>query len=169
MPEIIKTEIISQYHNNPLARPFEIDKTRKLVTRKYYWKTLCQNLNSYIKGYDVYLALKAVRHKPYGDLQLLPIPTYQWKDLSIDFVTGLPISTDWKNDGYDSILVIVDWLIKMVHYELIKVIIDVAGLKEVILDVVVRHYGLPDLIVTNRGLLFTLNFWPLLCYFLRIK
>ena len=40
------------------------------------------------------MALKAVRHKPYDNLQSLPMPTNRWKDLSIDFVTNLPILTD---------------------------------------------------------------------------
>ena len=115
------------------------------------------------------MASKAVRHKPYGDLQALPVPTHRWKDLSIDFVTGLPVSTDWKGESYDSILVIVDRLTKMVHYEPVKVTIDAPGLAEVILDVVVRHHGLPDSIVSDRGSLFTSKFWSSLCYFLGIK
>ena len=87
----------------------------------------------------------------------------------MDFVTGLPISTDWKEDNYDSILVIVDWLTKMVHYEPVKITIDAPGLAEVIIDVVVRHHDLPNSIVTDRGSLFTSKFWSLLCYFLSIK
>ncbi len=120
-------------------------------------------------GCDVCLALKTVRHKPYGDLQSLPVPIYQWKDLSIDFVTGLPVPTNWKGDSYDSILVIVDWLTKMVHYELVKVTINAPGLTEVILDVVVRYHGLLELIVSDWGLVFTSKFWLSLCYFLGIK
>ena len=57
----------------------------------------------------------------------------------------------------------------MVHYEPAKVIIDTPGLTEVIINVVVRHHGLPDSIVTNRGSLFTFKFWSSLCYFLGIK
>ena len=87
----------------------------------------------------------------------------------MDFVMGLPVLTDWKGDSYDSILVIVDRLTKMVHYEPVKVTIDAPGLAEVIIDVVVRHHGLPDSIVTDRGSLFTSKFWSLLCYFLGIK
>ena len=87
----------------------------------------------------------------------------------MDFVTGLPLSADWKGDSYDSILVIVDRLTKMVHYEPVKVTIDAPGLAEVIIDVVVRHHGLPDSIVTDRGSLFTSKFWSLLCYFLGVK
>ena len=87
----------------------------------------------------------------------------------MDFITGLPVLTNWKGDSYDSILVIVDRLTKMVHYEPVKVTIDAPSLAEVIIDVVVRHYGLPDSIVTDRRLLFTSKFWSLLCYFLGIK
>ncbi len=87
----------------------------------------------------------------------------------MDFVTGLPISTNWKGDTYDSILVIVDRLMKMVHYEPVKVTIDGPGLTEVILDVVVPHYGLPDSIVSDQGSVFTTKFWSSLCYFLGIK
>ncbi len=67
----------------------------------------------------------------------------------MDFVTGLPVSTNWKGETYDSILVIVDWLTKMVHYEPVKVTIDAPGLAEFIIDVVVRHHGLLDSIVSD--------------------
>ena len=82
---------------------------------------------------------------------------------------GLPILTDWKGESYDSILVIVDWLTKMVHYEPVKVTINAPGLAEVILDVVVWHHGLPDSIVSDRDSLFISKFWSSLCYFLGIK
>ncbi len=58
----------------------------------------------------------------------------------------------------------------MVHYVSVKVTIDKPGLSEVIIDVVVRHDGVPESIVTDRGLLvFTSKFWSSLCYFLGIK
>ena len=87
----------------------------------------------------------------------------------MDFVTGLPISTDWKVDSYDSILVIVNQLTKMVHYEPVKVTIDALGLAEIILDMVIRHHGLPDSIVSDKDSFFALKFWSLFCYFLGIK
>ena len=169
VPEIIWTELISRHHNNPLAGYFGIKKICKLVAQKYYWPTFCHNVDNYVKGCDVYLASKAVRHKPYNDLQSLPVFSHYWKDLLIDFVTGVPISTDWKGDSYDSILVIVDRLTKMVRYKPVKVTINALGLAEVIINVVVRHHGLSDSIVTDWGSLFTSKFWLLLYYFLGIK
>ena len=87
----------------------------------------------------------------------------------MDFVTGLPLFADWKSDSYDSILVIVDRLTNMVHYEPVKVTINAPRLAEVIIDVVVRHYGLPDSIISDRGAISTSKFWSSLYYFLRIK
>ncbi len=57
----------------------------------------------------------------------------------------------------------------MVHYILVKVTINVPGLAEVMIDVIVHHHGVPESIVTDRGSLFTSKFWSLLCYFLGIK
>ena len=169
VPEIIKTELISKHHNDPLAGHFGIEKTQKLFSRKYYWPTLRHDVEDYIRGCNICLASKIVWHKPYSDLQSLPVPIHHWKYLSIDFVTGLSILTDWKKDSYDSILVIVNRLTKMVHYKLVKVTIDALGFAEIIINMVVRHHGLLDSIVTNRRSLFTSKFWSLLCYFLDIK
>ena len=50
---------------------------------------------------------------------------------------GLPISTDWKSDSYDFILVVVDRLTKMVHYKPVQTTIDASGVAKVIIDVIV--------------------------------
>ncbi len=130
---------------------------------------LCRDVEAYVKDWNVYLASKAVRHKPYRDLQSLPVPTHWWKNLSIDFVIGLPISTDWKSDSYDSILVIVDQLTKIVYYEPVKVTINGPGLVEVIIDMIVRYHRVPESIIMDQSLLFTSKFWSLLYYFLGTK
>ena len=59
----------------------------------------------------------------------------------MDFVAGLSISTNEKRDSYNSILVIVDQLTKMVHYKQVKVTINVAALAKVIIDMIVWHHG----------------------------
>ena len=77
VPKAIQIELISRHYNNPLAGHFGIEKTCKLLAQKYYWSTLCHNVEAYVKGCDICLASKAVCHKPYGDLQSLPILTHQ--------------------------------------------------------------------------------------------
>ena len=77
IPEIIRSKVISYHPNDPLVGHFGIDKTKKLVGRKYYWPSLTKDVETYIRGCDICPTLKAVRHKPYGNLQSLPVPTHQ--------------------------------------------------------------------------------------------
>ena len=106
----------------------------------------------------MYLASKAVHHKPYEDLQSLLIPTHWWKNLSIDFVTDLLLSADRKDNSYNSILIIIDRLTKIMYYELVIVTINTQRLAEVIINVVVQYHDLPDSIISNRGAIFISKF-----------
>ena len=76
VPEVIWTELISRHHNNFLAGHFGINKIKDLIGRKYYWPSLWKDIEAYVKGCDVCLGSKAVRHKPYGDLQSLSVPIH---------------------------------------------------------------------------------------------
>lgn len=87
----------------------------------------------------------------------------------MDFITGRPISINWKSDTYASILIIIDRLIKMIYYKLVKVIINDLGLAKTIIHVVMRHHNLPDFIISDCKVIFISKFWSSLCYFFKIK
>lgn len=76
IPEIIQIELISQYYNNFLAGYFSINKTKKLIGWKYDYPSLKKDIEANVKGCNICLGLKAVKHKPYNDLQSLSISTY---------------------------------------------------------------------------------------------
>ena len=139
------------------------------MVQKYYWPILLYNVETYVKGCDICLASKTVCHKPYDDLQLISVPMHWWKAFLMDFVAGLPLSINWKKNSYDSILVIVNRPMKMIHYKPVKITLNILGLAKVIIDMIVCHHGLPDLIITDKSSLLTLKFWSSLYYFLGIK
>lgn len=137
--------------------------------QKYYWLIPRANVEYYIKACDICLAWKVVKHKLYGNRQSIAVLTHQKKDLSMDFISRLLISTIWKDKFYNSILMIVNQLIKMVYYKPVKVIINTPALVEGIIIGIVEHHGLPNSIVTAWNLLFTSKFWLSLYYFFDIK
>lgn len=59
---MFETKIISKYHNNSQLSNFVIDKTKKLITRKYYWPLMKHNLKTFIKDCNICLALITVKH-----------------------------------------------------------------------------------------------------------
>lgn len=73
-------------------------------------------------------------------------------------MTGFVIYTNEKKDNYNSILVIVDWQIKMVYYKVIKITINAPSLTKVIINIVVYYYGFLKSIVTNSSSLFISKF-----------
>lgn len=110
-----------------------------------------------MKTCDVYQRIKVPRHRPYSALGSLPIATSPWKKISIDFITGLPLSK-LKGVVYNAILVVVDRFIKMVRYIPTTTTIDAAQLAEVFHAEIVYRYGMPNGIVSDRGSVFTSDF-----------
>lgn len=107
-------------------------------------------------------------YKIYGKLPLFSPLTHRWKNLCMNFFTRLSIYTNLKSKIYNSILVIVDQFTKIVYYKPIKIKIIVLGLVKVFLYIVVRHYLLPDSIISNKNSIFTFKFWSSSYYFLGI-
>lgn len=52
----------------------------------------------------------------------------------------------------------INCLIKIIHYKLVKVTIDARKLTEVVIDILMQYYALPDLIISKRGAIFTSKF-----------
>lgn len=122
-----------------------------------------------MRGYDVSFVLNAICYKPFRDLKSLQVRTYYQKDLSIDFVTYLPLLVEQKSDSYDMIFVIIDNLMKLMYYKLVKTKIQITDQVRIIIDVIVKYYSLPELIISNQGSLFILKSQSLLDNFLGIK
>jgi hypothetical protein len=66
---------------------------------------------------DTCRRVKAIHMKTAGPLQSLPISTWKWEDISMDFIVGLPRTAK----GFDSIWVIIDRLTKIAHFLPVKV------------------------------------------------
>ena len=56
------------------------------------------------------------------------------------------------------ILIIIVWLTKIIYYKLVKIIINTFGFVKVVLDIVIEFYGILNLILTDKSLLFTFKF-----------
>ena len=76
----------------------------------------------------------------------------------MSFITSLTISTDWKRDNYDSIFVIIDWLIEIVYYKPVKIISNALRLAKTIIDMIMCRHGFLDSILSNKGLFFISKF-----------
>ena len=73
----------------------------------------------------------------------------------MDFVTGVPKS----KKGNDAIFVVIDKLTKVAHFLPVKESINAAQLAELYTSRIVSLHGIPQVISSDRGSLFTSRFW----------
>jgi Integrase zinc binding domain len=159
--------ILHASHNHLLVGHPGIHKTIHLVTRKYYWPGLTMMVKSYVGSCVVCAHAKPSHHAAYGPLKYLSIPEHPWNSISMDFITGLPLSS-----SSDSIVVIMDRFTKMGLFIPTITMLTAEGLADLVITwVVVKHStpATPADIISDHGSLFISNFWKSLTKHLDIK
>jgi len=83
--------------------------------------------------------------------------------VAFDHITKLlPLKEPIIEVAYDSIFVVTDRLTKYRYFILYKELSNAEDLVYVFMRTIVSNYGLPIEIVSNRGTIFTANFWQAL-------
>ena len=98
-----------------------------------------QDITRHVVECDTCGRVKADHMRTLGYLQPLPIPVWKWEDISMDFIVGLPRTTN----GYNSIWVIVDRLTKLAHFILVKTSYAIGKYAEIYFDQIVTLHGFP--------------------------
>ena len=99
--------------------------------------------------------VKVEHQHPGGLLQPFPVPEWKWEIISMDFITGLPMT--WRQ--HDSIMVLVDKLTKAAHFILVKSTDKTDDIAKIFMRDIFKLHGLPKEIVSDRDVKFTSNFW----------
>src|SRR5258705_9701445 len=82
---------------------------------------------------------KSVRHKPYGKLKQLPIPSRPWSSISMDFIEQLPASED-----FSTILVVINHLTKQAIFIPSHDTVNAPQVVQLFLTHVFSKHGVPS-------------------------
>jgi hypothetical protein len=145
-------------HDDKVAGHYGRDKTEDLVRRDFHWPGLRKWIGDYVGSCDVCQRNRRPRAKPVGELAPLPLAGKPWQSITWDHITDLP-----ESRGLDSILVIVDRFSKRAHFVPCRKDNDAPALAELFVREYVRLHGFPEQIISDRGTLFTSQFWKDVC------
>lgn len=107
----LKLAVFHWLHSSAQGGHSGKDVTVKRVKALFYWKRLGLYVSQFVQNCLVFQANKHNNAAYPGLLQPLSVPKEVWVDISMDFISGMPIS-----QGKDVIWVVVDRLSKSAHF-----------------------------------------------------
>jgi hypothetical protein len=153
-PELRK-KILDEAHLSKFSMHPDSNKMYHDLRSLYWWTRMKREIAKYISECNTCQRIKASHLKVAGPLQPLPIPSWKWEDICMDFIMGLPNTSR----HHDSIWVIVDRLTKTAHFLPVHTTHRTEKYAEIYIDQIVRLHGIPRTIVSDRGAPFVARFW----------
>src|SRR5258708_997999 len=121
-------------------------------------------VKDYVASCATCACAKSPRHKPYGKLKQLPIPSRPWSSILMDFIEQLPDS-----EGFSAILVIVDCLTKQAIFIPSHDMVNAPQVAQLFLIHVFSKHGVPAHVTSDRGSEFVSHFFCSLGKLLRMR
>jgi hypothetical protein len=109
----------------------------------------------YVSECDTYQRIKPSHLKAAGALQSLIMPSLKWDDINMDFIMGLPNTSQ----RHDSIWVIVDRLTKAADFLPVHTTYKAHQYMELYIDRIVCLHRIPRTIISDQGSQFVARFW----------
>ena len=103
VPAELRPQVIHWAHTSLLSCHPGVKRTMYVISRRFWWPAMETEVREYIEACSVCARNKTSSKARSGLLQPLPIPSRPWADISLDFVTGLPVS-----QGNTTVLTVVD-------------------------------------------------------------
>nr|GFB08854.1 reverse transcriptase domain-containing protein [Tanacetum cinerariifolium] len=138
--------------------PMKKANSMKKLMQLYLKEVVCRHgadIATYVSKCLTCTKVKAEHQRPLGLLVQPKIPEGKWDNITMDFVTKLPKSSQ----GYDTIWVIVDRLTKSAIFTPIRETDHMDKLARIYLKEVVMRHGITISIISDRDPRFTSNFW----------
>jgi hypothetical protein len=86
----VRQQILDEAHLSRYSIHPRSTKMYQDLKQHYWWTKMKIEIARDVARCDTYRRVKAVHMKTAGPLQSLPIPTWKWEDISMDFIVGLP-------------------------------------------------------------------------------
>jgi hypothetical protein len=151
----IKAVLLHDVHDAPVAGHMGYARTLRLLSQHFKWPKMAADVKQYCTSCPVCQVTKSSTQKKPGVLQPLPVPDRKWQHITMDFLVGLPPS----KDGHDACLVVVDRLTKFVRLIPTTATATAVDIAQLVCEEVFKHYGMPEVILTDRDPKFTSAFW----------
>jgi hypothetical protein len=136
---------LQEAHGGGLMGYFGVKKTEDVLAAHFFWPKMRHDVERYVSRCTTCNKAKSQLNPP--DLYIpLSVPSVPSKDISIDFVLGLPRT----KRGSNSIFVVVDRFSKIAHFIPCHKSNNASHVTDLFFTDIVRLHDVPNTIVLNR-------------------
>ncbi|KAA0066511.1 reverse transcriptase [Cucumis melo var. makuwa] len=157
----LRKKLLYECHDTLWAGHPGWQRTYALLKKGYFWPNMRDDVMQYTKTCLICQQDKVEKVKVAGLLDPLPVPTRPWKSVSMDFITHLP-----KVGDFEAILVIIDRFSKYATFIPTTKQCSAEMTAQLFFKHVVKLWGVPKSIVSDRDGRFIGFFWTELFFFL---
>lgn len=152
----LRQDLISEAHTAQahLGR----EKTLARLSELFWWDAIRKEVEEFCKTCPVCMRSKGSTRSPAGLLKPLPLPSFPWESVAIDFVGGFPKEGP-KGHELDQVMTVTDRLSKRVRLIPIAKAASAEDVAALFFREVVVLFGVPSSIVCDRDTRFTSAFW----------
>ncbi|KAL0532578.1 hypothetical protein IC582_031283 [Cucumis melo] len=157
----LRKKLLYECHDTLWAGHPGWQRTYALLKKGYFWPNMRDDVMQYTKTCLICQQDKVEKVKVAGLLDPLPVPTRPWESVSMDFITHLS-----KVGDFEAILVIIDRFSKYATFIPATKQCSAETTAQLFFKHVVKLWGVPTSIVSDRDGRFIGSFWTELFSFL---
>nr|GEZ52667.1 putative reverse transcriptase domain-containing protein [Tanacetum cinerariifolium] len=142
----LRTVIMHESYKSKYSVHSGSDTMYQDMKKLYWWPNMKADIATYVSKCLSYAKVKVEHQRPSGLLVQPKIPEWKWDNITMDFVTKLPKSSQ----GYDTIWVIVYRLTKSAIFTPMRETDPMDKLAKMYLKEVITRHGIPVSIISDR-------------------
>ena len=136
-----------------------IQSTLSACSEYFFWPDMKHDVTLFVSQCMVCQRVKRHHGKKHGLLMPLPIPQGPWEEISMDFITGFPLTSS----HHDMIWTIVDRFSKQAYFIPCNKTLSAPQAAKMFLHLIFPHHGFPKVLISDRDGRFCNHFWSALC------
>ena len=163
IPKQERLNILKEYHDNPTAGHYGIDRTISRICPLFFWAGMRKDITAYVKRCIECQRYKATNLKPTGLLQS-SATSQRFEVIAIDIFGPLPTTSD----GFQHIFIIEDMASRWVElFPLVQATAEKCA--TILINEIFLRYGFPRRIISDNGTQFVSAIMQKVMFCLKIK
>ncbi|GJQ93775.1 putative reverse transcriptase domain-containing protein [Tanacetum coccineum] len=150
----LRTVIMHEFHKSKYSIHPGSNKMYQVMKKLYWWPNMNADIATYVRKCLTCSKVKVEHQRPSGLLVQPEIPQWKWDNITMDFITKLPKSSQ----GYDTIWEIIDRLTKSAIFVSMRETDPIKKLARMYLKEVVTRHGILVSIICDHNPRFASNF-----------